>query len=371
MIDPTTSKLLTTWTNPETGLDIYLLTEKVAPSQQSFYFVNDGMTANGRYLWFYCSYPPSGSGSYGRTLGLVDFEQQLVRHFPDTQFQHASPYVDPANGDVYWTTGASIWRRSPDPSTAAECVNSLPEEIVGHRTVTRLATHLSKSVDGTEFFADVALGTQYVFGTLPLDGSDFRFWHRFDRNHNHAQFSPIDPDLVLFAEEFHIDPITGLRIPITNRMWSIRRGAAPRPLLPTPTVLSHEWWDEDGTHAWAVRGKQTWRINVETAEVEVVEWPVNCWHAHGTRNGDGLICDSTQKFYRGCPSSVHFLNRRSNTFLKVIDNPGIDGIAGSNYHIDPHPRFCGSDQFVIFTATVRGQMDLAIVKTADLIDRTA
>ena len=368
MIDPATSALFTTWTHPETGLDVYLLTEKVAPSQQSFYFVNDGMSADGQYLWFYCSFPPSGSGAYGRTLGVVDVEKQAVHHFPDTQFQHASPFVDPETADVYWTTGASIWRRFPDPSAAAECVNSMPEEIVRGRQVTRVATHLSRSADGRDFFVDSALGAQHVFGTLPVDGGDFQFWHRFDRNHNHAQFSPIDPDLVLFAEEFHTDPITGLRIPIVNRMWTIRRGGSPRPIFSTPTVCSHEWWDSDGEHAWSVRRKQSWRTHIETGETETVDWPVGCWHAHCTRDGSFLVCDSAEKFYRGCPSSVHFHNRETGTFVKIVDNPGIDGIAGANYHIDPHPRFCCDDRFVVFTATLRGRIDVAVVKTADLAD---
>ena len=369
MIDPATSPLFTTWTNPGNGLAVHILTQRVAPSQQGFYFANDSISADGRYLWFYCCFPPSGSGGYGRTLAVVDAEQQVVHHFPDTQFQHASPYVDPNTAEVYWTTGTSIWRRSPDPNAPAECVNSLPEEIVKGRTCTRLATHLSRSADGKSFFVDSALGgTQHVFGTLPLDGGDFEFWHRFSRNHNHAQFSPVDPDLVLFAEEYHTDPITGLRLPITNRMWTIRRGGKPQPIFSTPTVCSHEWWDLGGKHAWSVRGKQSWRTDIGTGDTEAVEWPVNCWHAHISQDSNFMVCDSTQKFFRGCPSSVHFHNREAGSFVKVVDNPGIDGIAGSNYHIDPHPRFCCGDRCVVFTTTVRGQIDVAMVKTADLVN---
>lgn len=371
MINLDKSPLFTPRTNPETGLTTYILTAKVAPVQQSFYFVNDGLNADGRYLWLYCAFPPSGSGSYGRTLAVVDFQQETIRHFPDTQFQHASPFVDPDSGVVYWTTGPSIWRRGPETEAAPELVNSLPEEVVRHRTVTRLATHLSRSADGKEFFADVAMGgIQYVFGSLPLDGGDFQFWHHFDRNHNHAQFSPVDPDLVLFAEEFHSDPVTGLRIPITNRMWTIRRGEVPRSIFPEPTVCSHEWWDIDGQHAWAVRGRETWRTHVETAERETVECPMSCWHSHTCRDNRFLVCDSTKGFYRGCPSSVHFLNRDTGTLLQVADHPGMEGITGANYHIDPHPRFCCNDRFVIFTTTVRGEVDLAIVKTEDLVERT-
>jgi hypothetical protein len=213
MIDLTTSKLFSPWTDPETGVTVYVLTHKVAPVQEAFYFVYDGMTADERYLWFYCAFPPSGSATYGRTLGLVDFERQEVRRFPETQFQHASPFVDPNSGEVYWTTGPSIWRRPPDPAGGAEWVNLLPEDLVKLRTVHRLATHLTRSADGKEFFIDAAFGLQWVFGTLPLDGGDFQLWHRVDRNYNHAQFSPTDPDLVLFAEENHPDPITACASP--------------------------------------------------------------------------------------------------------------------------------------------------------------
>ena len=370
MLDPRSSPLFEAWTNSETGLEVWLLSAEPAPLQQSFYFVNDGLSRDGRYLWFYCAYPPSGSGNDGRTLAVVDSEAQTVHRFPDTQFQAGSPFVDPDSGEVYWTTGASIWRRGPQPEAEAECVNSLPADVLRNRRVARLATHLSRSADGREFFVDVwvSRGAELVFGTLPLDGGDFQFWHSFDRHHNHAQFSPVDPDMVLFAQEGHTDLHTGLRTPITNRMWTIRRGEAPRPVFEDPTVCSHEWWDADGVHAWSVRRKETWRTNVQTGELERIEWPVTCLHAHSSVDGRYLVCDSsTERFYRGCATSVHFMDRRTGKTLKLIDNPAIEGYVGANYHIDPHPRFCCGDRFVVFTATVRGRVDVAVVRTDDLV----
>jgi hypothetical protein len=68
---------------------------------------------------------------------------------------------------------------------------------------------------------------------------------------------------------------------------------------------------------------------------------------------------------------VYFLNRPTGKYLKIVDNPGMGGITGSSYHIDPHPRFCGLDRFVVFTTTIRGEVDLAVVETADLVDRTS
>jgi len=367
MIELAESKLFTPWTNPDTGVTVYLLTKKVAPVQQTFYFVNDGMSRDGRYLWFYCAFPPSGS----RTLGVIDFDRQQVRHFPETQFSGGSPFVDPDSGIAYWCIRESIWCRGPGPSDTAQQVNSLPEEVVRNRTVYRLATHLTRSADGREFFIDAALGLQWVFGTLPTDGSDFCMWQRFDRNYNHAQFSPTDVDLALFAQENHLDPITGLRIGIEDRMWLIRRGERARPVFASPTRVTHEWWDPDGEHVWCVWGNEAWRVNIASQRVETIQWPSHCWHAHSSKTGFYIVADSNERFYRGCPSTVGFLNRYTGKHIQLVSNPEMPGITGSHYHIDPHPRFCCSDQFVVFTTTVRGEVDLAIVSTADLIEKTS
>jgi hypothetical protein len=68
------SRLFTPWKDPGSEVTLYILAHKVVPVQEAFYFVNDGMSADGRWLWFYCAFPPSGSASQGRTLAVVDFE---------------------------------------------------------------------------------------------------------------------------------------------------------------------------------------------------------------------------------------------------------------------------------------------------------
>jgi hypothetical protein len=363
MIDFGNRDLFTPVTHPGSGVTLYLLTRRVAPVQQSFYFVNDPMDAAGRYLWFYCAYPPS----LGRTLGVVDFEAQEVRHFPDTQFSEASPFVDGASGTVFWCTGNGIWRRGPDPEDRARLVNQLPAEVVGSRTIHHLATHLTRSADGAAFFVDARIGLHHLFGELPVDGGPFRPWWRFDRNHNHAQFSPTDPDTVLFAEEIHADPITGLTLPITNRLWLLRRGEEPRPILREPRWVSHEWWDPDGEHAWCVWGDETWRVRVADGEVEKVVFPRHCWHSHGSRDGRLIVGDSNTGFYRGCASTVHFLDRDTGRLLVLAEHDARSDYVGRNYHIDPHPRFCSNDRYVVFTTTIRGEIDVAIVPTGELV----
>ena len=282
-------------------------------------------------------FSPSGTAGQGRTLGVVDFERQEVRHFPDTQFNHASPFVDPASGEVTWGMGAALYRRGPGAGDAAQWVNEIPADLIGARPVQRIATHLTRSADGRSFLVDAQIGMQYVFGSLPIDGGDYVEWQRFERNYNHAQFSPTDPDLVLFAQENHPDPITGLTFPIVDRLWLLRRGERAQPLLPEPTRVTHEWWDADGKHAWCVWGNDTWRVDIHTRQIEKIAFPRHCWHSHASRGGDYIIGDSNERFYRGCPSSVHFLNRHTRQGDHPGGKPGAPGYRGAVVPYRPAP----------------------------------
>jgi len=48
----------------------------------------------------------------------------------------------------------------------------------------------------------------------------------------------------------------------------------------------------------------------------------------------------------------------------------MDNFTGTNYHIDPHPLFCCDDRSVVFTTTVRGRVDVAVVPTENLVGLT-
>lgn len=349
------------------GVPIYLLNERVAPLQQSLYYVNSGMTSDGRFLWFMAAFPPNPH----KSLAVVDLERDMVRHFPETSAEGA--YVDPRSGDAYFTVGPAIWRRSAACDDEPTLVNRLPGEMIGHRQFNRLATHLTRSADGREFFVDSHFGLQWWIGTLPIDGGDYQPWCRLDRNYNHAQISPTDPDVGLFSQEFHFDPITGLRIRATNRMWMIRRGGQPEPVLRDPPGMTHEFWEPSGTHAWGMVGgsREMLRINIASRETERIEGADHCWHGHCTVGADAFVHDAVHhmEFFRGCPNAVYFVDRLHGRSVEIVRHGVTEGIEAA-YHIDPHPRFCGADAFVVFTTTIRGKVDLAVVRTGDLFERT-
>ena len=156
-----------------------------------------------------------------------------------------------------------------------------------------------------------SFGLQWILGTLPVNDGDPQLWHRFDRNYNHAQFSPTNPNLVLFVEKFHSDPISDLWLPIVNRMWLIRQRETPRPVFSSPTVPTHECWDSDGRHVWCMDpfpSKEAWRTNIKNQTTERIRWPACCWQAHNGRDNDLLVCDSMEFFFRSCASPIYCLN---------------------------------------------------------------
>ena len=108
-----------------------------------------------------------------------------------------------------------------------------------------------------------------------------------------------------------------------------------------------------------------------THEEEKILFPHHCWHSHSSQTGEYIIGDSNTKFYRGCPSSVHFLNRETGRLVKLVDNPEMPNHIGRTYHIDPHPRFSCGDQYVVFTTTLRGEVDVAVARTKDLVEKTS
>ena len=82
------------WTDPVSGVRSFLLNEHVAPVQMVIYFVNPAVSADEKWLWFGCGYPPS---PYKR-LGVVslDSDNPFIRVFQEATFQSETPLVSAA-----------------------------------------------------------------------------------------------------------------------------------------------------------------------------------------------------------------------------------------------------------------------------------
>ncbi len=389
--------LFTKWVDPKSGVESYILTARVAPLQQSFYYVNSSITDDGRYYWFYCGFPPSGSANNGRTLAFVDFHEGKVCYCPETQFSHASPFVDAVTGCAYWCNETGIWKREPKAEAKPELVNSYDTDFVKKQRVWRYATHLTLSADRTHFQIDGEIGNQWYAGRAPLDGGKIEIWQIFDRSYNHGQFHPVDPDLILLAQDFYVDRIHWEYHPYENRLWLIRKGEKARPVYEKSpgdyvgvrqdghlvngrprqvrdcrAMHSHEWWSGDGRYIWYVHhgpGHGIERVLLGGSEPELV-WPHDTIsHAHSDATDHFLVGDS-QPPQDPSDRRVTFRNIKTEREVNLVSF--MPDMAGDElrYHIHCHPRFCLSDRLICYTTTVLGQVDVAFAKVEDLIART-
>ncbi|MFX0101357.1 MAG: hypothetical protein ACFFCS_17415 [Candidatus Hodarchaeota archaeon] len=381
MIPTDNPDLFEPWVDPESNAKSYLLKNVVSPLQQSFYFTNPSMTNDERYLWFYCSFPPSGNSNYGRMLGAVDFKEGKARWFPETQFLDASPMVDLNTGEAFWASGLNIYKRGPRQDDEAVLVNSFPSLIANNRRLHRLATHFTYSADKKYVNIDVQVGSEWFVGDAPLDGSPIRIWHDFDRCYNHGQFSPTDPNLQLIAQDHWQDPLTGMRHPYVNRMWLIELVDVEEeegecwPIyreekFPHVKVNrhGHEWWDKDGKHVWYVDyDRGTERVNIETMQRDLV-WPSGNWHSHCSTDGQFLAGD----IHRGIPNDggrVSFFDRKTNQEINIITEMHLNPTL-NNYHIHPHPQFCCNDKYVVYTIWLGDKSTLAMCPVDELKEKT-
>lgn len=377
---PETSPLFTRWIDPQSRVSSWVLTRRAAPVQQSFYYTHPSFSADGRFLWLGCGYPPEGGGYAQQVLGVVDFSTDELRVYHETQFSTSRPWIDHETGEAYWGNNYDIWKRGPLARDKTVRVGTVPPRLIAGK-LDRIATHPTFSADGKSFNIDArsirndGVVMSYL-GEMPLDGSPFRLWRTIEgKTFNHSLFSPVDPDLMMCAHEYWID---GSRAGIPfdgstpyHRIWLLRRGGEIQPLLKAPVSHSgHEWWDADGQHIWYLHyGVGVKKVSLATRE-ETLVWPDNLSHAHSSRDGRYLVADRMDN-----PSNadchVLFFDTFTGKHVEIVNHPPLPPQATKCIHLHPHPQFCLDDRYICYTTMVHGRVDIALTSVAELIARTA
>ena len=377
-----TSRLFERKQDKISGVPYYILTEKKCAYQQGFYFVNNSITLDGRYLWFYTAESPVYDASL-RNMGYVDFLTDEVVICHDIIIDDTSPYVDPQTGTVYYTKGASVYMREPGKDKAAKKLCTVP--FGGY--IRTIASHLTPLSDGKSFLLDIQ---RYNFGniqgTINIETGEFTEWSRCDHQTAHGQINPKNDALGLFAYESHVDLATGKKVfgvPIDEngvyqRLWTITADGVRTCYPARDNYASHEWWSADGKKIFYVNDFGIQRLDLTTGEHICVHecYP---WHAHTTKDENYYVFDEKvldrydRKWFRGCPAAVKFYNRITNKEIAIVTEMPENGFSPSNqctYHIDPHPRFTDDEKYIVFTTTELGGVDLAVAVVDELVALT-
>ena len=385
MKTPMTSKHFTKVVDPKTGIPHYVLTTKLAAYQQGFYFVNNSMSNDGRYLWFYVAAAPIYD-TMNRNLGFVDFLLDEVVICYDVLFDDATPYVDPETGDVYYSRDRAIYKRRPIKDEPAKLLTYT--KIKGY--IRKLATHLTMTSDKKHFFLDINRADfGCIQGTVDIQTGEFTEWSRapLGVNMNHGQINPKNDNLALCAYDGWADMAEGAphKIPfdengVYQRLWTLTADGKRTMHPAMHNYATHEWWSADGKKIYyCCDNHGIYGIDLESGEDVTILDGVDPWHAHSTKDDLYFIYDEKKleryggKWYRGCPAALNFLNRKTGKHLVVISEMPENGFTPENqtaYHIDPHPRFTENEKYVVFSTSELGGCDLAVAVVDDLIKAT-
>jgi len=183
---------------------------------------------------------------------------------------------------------------------------------------------------------------------------------------NHVQFSPTDPDLLMFCHEGPWHKV--------DRIWTINvaKKNAPR-LIHKRTmdmeIAGHEWFSSDGKYIWydlqLPRGKEFYVGGTELATGREVKYHLtrNQWSVHFTSSWD-------QKHFAGDGGARHSVANAPDGKWIYYFTPERDHFAAQklvdlnhhDYKLEPNVHFSPNDEWIIFRANFEGHTDIYEVK---------
>jgi hypothetical protein len=357
------------WTDPISGVRSFLLNEHLAPVQMVIYFVNSAISADEKWLWFGCGYPPSPH----KRLGVVslDPENPFIQVFQQATFQAETPLVSASGDSCYFASGTSVYKIT----VAGEVrqVLQIPDTILKNRPLTRVATHLTISADGKSMLLDgtYAAGLWFV-AVADLATGEVRQLKEWAQHMNHAQFSPTDPELFSIAQDWWHDPRSGQAYPFDQRIWLMDTvGTRYEPLRPTDwfghgTQACHEWWDKQGRICWVDYQAGAMRCDIQTRDVEHI-WKRPLCHAHCDLTGELWCADQSPYLWHERPCDVLFFNSRTGREVPIFSAMPAPPWPRSPLHLDPHPHFSPQGTYIVSMATMRGLPEVALTEVAPLV----
>jgi len=362
-----------TWTDPQSGVDSFLLEERVAPLQKGLYYATPSIGGNGQWLWFYGGFPPSRQWMLAAVS--LDPARPDIRLFPAAAAS-GNPLLIPEGDAAYVPVHDGICLQ-PIHGKITEVLR-MPKEILQNRHLFQLVTDLTRSADGKHFVLDSRIGSRWLISLAEIATGTVTPLRWFSRCHHHAMFSPIDPDLILVGQGPWHDPVTGDKGEMDIRMWLMDTAMKRyEPVLPDlwfnhNCMSCHEWWAPDGMVCWCDYNEGVYECDLSQRTKQLV-WSHPLCHAH---------CDPTKRYYCGDENPYHrtperpcrvlFFDRQTGQEIAIASNmalPPLSPDAWRSYHLDPHPHFSADGEYVVYTTTVRGNVDVAVTPVRGILSK--
>jgi len=204
---------------------------------------------------------------------------------------------------------------------------------------------------------------------------------------NHLQFSPTDPNLLMFCHEGPWHKV--------DRLWLLRTDQAnAKPVkIHTRTmnmeIAGHEWFSADGKTVWydlqTPRGEDFWVAGYDIATGKRTWYHVerNAWSVHFNSSPDGKLfagdggdaemvahAPDGKWLYlmhpRGIPdvAGIHAPDSEHLIRPGVIDAERLVNMSGHDYRLEPNVNFTPDGKWLVFRSNMHGGQQVYAVELA-------
>jgi oligogalacturonide lyase len=377
------------WVDPDTGHRIVRLSDE--PGSSSFYFHQNGYTANGDKLVF--------STRHG--LSTYDFKTKKIEEI--VVGRAGSVIVGRKTRKVFYTVGDSIYETDIDTKAtrlivkapqihggAGLAVNS-DETLLGGSTIVGempaefrggapaptpaptpaagavTAGHDNYPGKGDMMERRLAAKIPMSLYTINIKTGEIKMFHPATDWLNHVQFSPTDPTLMMFCHEGPWHKV--------DRIWTIRTDGSQLTKIHTRTmdmeIAGHEFFGQDGKHIYydlqTPKSQVFWlaEYDIATGKMRKYSLTKHEWSVHygvapdgKTFLGDGGGPNSVAKGDNG--QWIYLFHPQGDKFVseKLVN------LAKHDYSLEPNATFTPDGKWIVFRSNMLGPIEIYAVEIA-------
>lgn len=343
------------WTDPATGRRVIRLSTE--PGSLSLYFHQNAYTASGDKMVI----------TTPRGLSVVHLASRKVEPLVEGRASHV--VVGKKTRQVFYIQEGVVKATHLDTRATREIVR-MPELRTGSGlTVNADETLLAGSyvegevprlapVPGKSMLeARWELRLPMALYTLDVKTGQVNPFYRSNDWLNHVQFSPSDPNLLMFCHEGPWHKV--------DRIWTIRTDGTGLRKMHTRTmemeIAGHEFWSPDGTIIWydlqTPRGEEFWLAGVVVVTGEKLRYKLDRdrWSVHYNVSWDG-------KLFAGDGGSARMVARASDgqwIYLfrlgkGVLEWERLVDMRKHDYKLEPNVTFTPDGRWIVFRANLHG-----------------
>ncbi len=343
--------------DPTTGHKVIRLS--TAPDSNSFYFHQNSFTADGDKM------------VYGLKRGLAVVNWKTRETLPLIERNAYHPVVGRKSREVFYTDGDTVMATHVD-TRITRTIAKLPlgwsagggmtinadETLLAGSYTGKLAS-LTKSLPRAEWFVKVyEAHLPSLLYTVNIKSGEVKTFHRSDNWFNHVQFSPTEPNLVMFCHEGPWESV--------DRIWTVRTDGSGLKKMFTRSmpneVVGREFWAADGRTIWYEQQSpkdEKWAIggvDLKTGKKTVypLEKERRSQHLNVSRDGKMFAGDGSKD-----GQFIYLFQLRDGKLRahKMVD------LKNQDYKLEPNVNFTPDGQWIVFRSNMHGAPQVYAVQT--------